>query len=502
MPNYARPFAAAGGTAGAAGGSLLGGLGRLLEPLDYPRQALANLFAGVGEGIDQGDWRPALKAIPGALGAGLAGGLMATGVGAPLGVLAGSALGGTAQGLFGSEAPTPEDLAGKLGIDTNDMGGKLAAIGLGMATDPLSFAGGLGGAARGAQAGSRFGKGLEEAALWRGPRYPGGIEKLAGLAGDNERLAGHVANLQAHPDLSSILGEIQPGSSYLGHGAESIALRRPDGGVTTISRPSSRIAELLEGVDQAAPPPMRPSLSEVLQAARSRPFETTAEGVNPVRVEQLPHVDVGAGTRATDATAIAKAERQYPFFRGAQSLRSSLADKGVNFWDTHLGNVGRTQEGRYAVLDAGALEDAATGTRLPGAPEQLTPREPTRMQNALLNLLGSDKAVQREISQGVSRVPGGTGVALGQFAPLSDLKSSSPLSSALGSRVSPDALGMAQEMAMLDRAMAQAIEMKRGTAAISPLENRFNRIRDQLSQLAGPDVAGALYLGAKKMAVR
>src|ERR1700736_5387321 len=135
MPNYAGPFGAiAGGAGGLAGAGLGGALGRILSPLDYPRQALYNLFSGVGKGIDSGDWHQALGAVPGALGAGLAGGLMATGVGAPLGILAGSLLGGAAQGIgdaSGDErfkAPTTDDLAKGLGIDTDSTAGKVASF--------------------------------------------------------------------------------------------------------------------------------------------------------------------------------------------------------------------------------------------------------------------------------------------------------------------------------------------------------------------------------------
>jgi len=122
--------------AGAATGSgLLGALGRLLEPLDYPRQALYNL----GSGLAEGDlW----KALPGLIGAGVAAPLIATGVGAPLGILAGSLAGGLAQGVAGKEAPTTGDLVEKLGGDKESF---LQNLAVGAVTDPLTYAGGLGG---------------------------------------------------------------------------------------------------------------------------------------------------------------------------------------------------------------------------------------------------------------------------------------------------------------------------------------------------------------------
>lgn len=127
------------------GGATLGGgaaihgmgLGRILEPLDYPRQALYNLVSSPMKAWETGDPSHLLGAIPGAAGAVL-GGL----VGGPLGVLAGSALGGTLQGVgqaTGREefnAPTVSDLTG-----TEDF---LPNLAVGMATDPLTYAG-LGG---------------------------------------------------------------------------------------------------------------------------------------------------------------------------------------------------------------------------------------------------------------------------------------------------------------------------------------------------------------------
>lgn len=135
-----------------AGGTALGTVGKVLSPLDYPRQALSNLADKGGKILSgDGSWDDALGMIPGVLGAGLAGGLMATGVGAPLGILAGSALGGLAQGVGQGinekkfRARSTDEIAQGMGIDTEEFGGKVASFGLGMATDPLTYAGGLGG---------------------------------------------------------------------------------------------------------------------------------------------------------------------------------------------------------------------------------------------------------------------------------------------------------------------------------------------------------------------
>lgn len=120
------------------------GLGQFLEPLDYPRQAAWNLLRSGGNALSgQGTWEDALRAVPGALGAGVGAGLMATGVGAPLGILAGSLAGGAAQGLGrmsspeSFQAPAVSQLTG-----TEEFVPNLLA---GMLTDPLTYAGGFAG---------------------------------------------------------------------------------------------------------------------------------------------------------------------------------------------------------------------------------------------------------------------------------------------------------------------------------------------------------------------
>lgn len=119
----------------------------LLAPLDYPRQAAANLFAKLGEG----DF---LGAAPGL--AGVAGGLAASPfVGPGGGVLLGSLLGGALQGggLALDEgrfaAPTTGDVVEGLGGDREDFLQNAAAQ---LATDPLAYGGLFHGAKLGAQA--------------------------------------------------------------------------------------------------------------------------------------------------------------------------------------------------------------------------------------------------------------------------------------------------------------------------------------------------------------
>lgn len=128
------------GALGSSAGAGFGGtLGRLIEPLDNPRQALWNIPSKIA----QGDW---LGALPGLLGVGAGAALGATGFGLPLAMLGGSLLGGTAQGIGKSTdeerfaAPTADDVTG-------GAGGPVGSFLLHALGDPLTYAGmGAGGA--------------------------------------------------------------------------------------------------------------------------------------------------------------------------------------------------------------------------------------------------------------------------------------------------------------------------------------------------------------------
>jgi hypothetical protein len=132
------------GMLGAGAGLHALGLGHLLEPLDYPRQAVWNLVRSTGNAMaGEGTWDDALRAVPGTLGAGLGAGLIASGVGAPAGILMGSLAGGLAQGLgkagdeYKFDAPEVSDLTG-----TEDL---IPNLIMGTLTDPLTYAGGFAG---------------------------------------------------------------------------------------------------------------------------------------------------------------------------------------------------------------------------------------------------------------------------------------------------------------------------------------------------------------------
>lgn len=113
------------------------GLFSLLRPLDWPRQAVANAGQSLGELLGGERSLPsAMMGMAPALGGAALGGLM----GNPL---LGLALGGgLAQGALGAtgmeefDAPTPQDVAGSLG-----MGGLAGTVAANAMIDPLTFLG-------------------------------------------------------------------------------------------------------------------------------------------------------------------------------------------------------------------------------------------------------------------------------------------------------------------------------------------------------------------------
>lgn len=162
---------------GIGGGVGLGrGLGMLI---DYPRQAVAGALMGLG-GPVPGPQQPYDQAwperedlpasrggmagiLPALLGLGAGGVAALTGVGAPLAVPIGAAVGGLAQAALNAYDPntfanfSTDEVLQRAGLPTDPVTSTLA----GMAMDPLTYAGGFGGARvmRGAAPGSAVAQG-------------------------------------------------------------------------------------------------------------------------------------------------------------------------------------------------------------------------------------------------------------------------------------------------------------------------------------------------------
>lgn len=412
MPAYAAPFETfghrLGGTLGAGVGApvgaapgIMGRLSELLAPLDLPRQSLWNAFAAPVRAAETGDWSQLLGAIPGAAGAILGGA-----VGGPLGVLAGSALGGTLQGAGNMtenpafQAPTVQDLTGTDDFWTNLL--------VGAVTDPLTYAG-LGhgwrtGANTGARVGRTVGENLEAAANFRGPNYPGGLEKVVEAGADWQAMK--------YLDDPRLLGEMPPGSQYLGSGAQTDAfLRPPDagGGVLSFTKRSPDF-ERTYGVSQGpAGGPVLPRADTPIlnQAVRSAPIGTVRAEVSPRMIPGQTLLD----NIPDDLTPTGEWEQMAAMLgQKASGLQDDLLAQGMKTIDLYnprygvnAGNLGIGAGGKWQVLDPGSIHPLdLTGNPIPRVPE-MPMQEPTMIQNLLLRLLGSDKAVRAEIAERLAR---------------------------------------------------------------------------------------------------
>ena len=419
MPNYAQPLAAGGA---AAGGGFMGTLGRLLEPLDYARQALWNVPGKLAEGDFAG-------AAPGLAGLAAGGALAATGVGIPLAMLGGSLVGGLGQGVGKQvdeerfEAPSASHLVDALGGDSESGLGQVAAMGLNALGDPLTYAGGIGLGGKGAQAGRH----LENVALTRGPRYAGGAEKLMfgadsvnpkaladalgqhmpdmawkDLSKGGERLAA----MHADPNLSRLLGEIPHGSVPLGMGEEAMVFRTPQGGVVRMAGGPGALDVRTGLRNGTAAPGATINAPEILQPARDLP-------IGGYRVQHNPMVEMPHGSYNPDNPSPLWQEMEaatYP-------LDKSLSARGLNPQDVHQGNVGRTRQGNYVVTDPGSVllpHDA-----LP--PEPITQATGGRFTNWLLDRLGADRSVQGEISANLAKGGAGQGLHLPDVREVGDM---------------------------------------------------------------------------------
>lgn len=443
MPlNYGQNFGRAGA---AAGGGFLGGLGRMLEPLDYARQAAWNLPGKLGEGDFMG-------ALPGLLGVGAGAGLLATGVGAPLAILGGSLLGGAAQGIGKAadeerfEAPTPNKLVEALGGDPESWGGWAAGMGLGMAGDPLTYGGG----ALGKLFGGRYGTRLEGLARAKGPQYEGGISKLLGeVPPRNASDAPNILRRQsemAYGDFGKQLaGEVPQGTEWMAHGAEGIFGRVPgatsgtmirggpgalDLARQTLERAAPGIPELGEVLAQHPGPAPMPRVQSdlMLQAARSK-------AIGPYRVEQLPFVDIPASNdqklieQMLGGAGPDKQRLVNDILNGGvpEGLSVLAKERGLLAQDLlqydplgkrigiNPGNMGRTAEGNYLITDPGSL----VGPHVSNYPAATPDAQGGPITNWLLKMLGSDKGVQREIEEALARGTAGHGEIHPQGMPLS-----------------------------------------------------------------------------------
>lgn len=332
-----------------------------------------------------------------------------------------------------SQQVSGQDLArqwfGSTGSETGD-----AALGFGvnLATDPLTYAGGF----LGRLGGRSLGRGLEAAASARGPGYATTAEDiLQGIAhasptpmpeaerfmqafGMSPRTLLPKDAMRTLDYINDVapqsLSEIPHGSQFLGAGVEGMAFRTPAGDVVRVGsskvgapgRPVSNLTlQPTRTVDYSVPG----SLDETMRVERT----PLATGVNSPLLQEnsipawgrmsdttLPEVISGSATGAT---------HPHLFVSPEQRLVEDARLEGMNFWDTHGGNMGYV-DGQPKIIDPGAVtlpRDAAHAAEMgvdgmfqgPFAPVTQS-AQPGMLTRTILDVLGGHKATRRAIDAG------------------------------------------------------------------------------------------------------
>ncbi len=334
--------------------------------LDSPRQAITNLARGAfGDDIDP------LGMLPGGLGLLGSMALGATGVGLPLAILGGSLMGGGAQfggtrtGNSAFKAPTAEEVAkGMFGS-----GDFLPSLAAGLLTDPLTYAGGIGGS----RVGGRIGKGIEETASVVGPGYSGRGSLLDAMAHADAASAAHgifptssaAERLrQLHPgEFDRIASEVPEGSTFLGNGVERVALRTPTGDVISVGP----VADTF-GLGR----PVDPIVNRATRTVDLPPTKLNGAGY---RAERSPLAEM----------------RDSDFWYGPQGgqMRWDTMDggieRGLRMTDVHAGNLGLVG-GKPVVIDPGSVYHTQ---KFSGSFEPVTIADPSAELGTLGRLLGA-----------------------------------------------------------------------------------------------------------------
>lgn len=261
----------------------------------------------------------------------------------------------------------------------------------------------------------------------------------------------HVNDILQNPNIGQILSEIPDDARYLGNGAETIALGNGKQ-VYALSRPSPRMIhhpDVAANINEYfAPPPPTMDIPEMYPSLRSKAFNAPALAPGEIpamdsSLRMLPEVEAaklnagtipagdaeteqllqgfnkviptqGAPTRVEVRPMLTTQGNAPPELRqlwdgGIASLRDSIdgktlatpaGDANLAFVDSHHGNVGLTPQGRFVVMDPGAVVNKiARGeyATVPGM-ESLNPVQTNSAENALLKLLGSDRAVRADIA--------------------------------------------------------------------------------------------------------
>lgn len=220
-----------------------------------------------------------------------------------------------------------------------------------------------------------------------GPRYPGGVEKLMEIAraADNPgtplnpatRIFKMIENL-GPAEAERLAGEIPPGTKYLGHGSEAMALSGPEGQVI-------RIGDLSDT-------PRRARIPEMLQPYRVA--DVGGYGVEHLpRVSLLPSQEVGG--------------------KVAEELAGQIKASGFNPHDVDLTrwfNAGITPEGKAVAFDPGAITPGRVGVKGAFKPFPTYVENPARLKQSLG--AGGPELVRESLRKGLQSGTQGQGVDL------------------------------------------------------------------------------------------
>lgn len=296
-------------------------------------------------------------------------------------------------------------VAENLGVgDRDSLLSKIVGTGLEIAGDPLTFA--MGPILRGI--GGLAGKTLSKGALAAGPGYSDDIAKLSAGLGSHENPDALMRILGSEPDaLRAIAREVPDGSSLLGMGAEGVAYKTPTGGVVRLER----------GIGQA--PPLRPDVPEVLQPVRAvragdlgaehLPMVQTLEGSSSPLYAQLDAMRKSPVRGSSPSALFDEIDAvNSQFEQGRKALERSIGNpaRGLEAADLHIGNVGRTADGRWVTHDPTAI--LGTGDDLARASMELA--QPGRVQSFLLNALGGQRRVRDYLNRATSTGGIGQGI--------------------------------------------------------------------------------------------
>lgn len=308
-----------------------------------------------------------------------------------------------------SEAVSGRDLLTAHGIKTgSDFGDSILGFGAELALDPTTYLGGF----AGRLGGKAIGRGLETAARARGPGYATSADDVMSMLNrgvnnnpDHAYQAMHLLDQYA-PSGPGPFREIPPGSEFLGAGGEAFALKTPAGDVVRVGTGNPGEAG-------------RPMADSLLPATRTVQFPPAPGADDAIRVERSPlAADVGDSAKWSkplfaEMMSPASSPDEMQRIMAAMSpqdlasagktrigaLKDTARSQGLDFWDTHSGNVG-TYHGRPVVIDPGAvtpLPDFAGGFQ-----SVTTPGQPGDLSSLLLDLLGGRRAMQRALDAGRS----------------------------------------------------------------------------------------------------